>query len=591
MINVKDAPYNATGDGVTDDSTAVEAAFAAALAAGQDGTEIFFPRGTYNLPTWTFPTLTDPIRLRGEVPGATILRGPGTATSQRFALVGNELDVFGLTFENWGIIFDGTSAPALELVSFVNSIFRDSAQFLQWGGAAGELIGRLTIDRCTFLNLSSAVVSAGMDFDAVYFTRNTVENCRRYVLRLSGNDDVEGRELVVFSRNYVRNLTAEGFTGSAAVARVVQVICQRLVVTDNHVRGVRSIPGGGNTNFIYQSSVHAYVAGNHLEDVGTPGDATGGIIQEKNGASISGRYIGNLFIQNPPAQGEAAAQPPAIQLLGAGHTVVHGNEARGLQHAFVFSFQNAGDLVISNNVMADMDTQFGALLLYGGENVVIESNVIDGVQNTHGSVHPYFARGIRLERYAEPVVVEGQPTTYIYHGPKDVRIANNVIKRVKKAGADEGSAISVYLNGVEARGLCIVGNTIAECDTGVDLRLAGVGGVFVDTEISYNTFRDNRVNVFAPTPPVAFTTRDNRGWATEASGTASVAAGTTSVVVSHGLARTPSLGGITVTPASAPDVMGAGRFWISDVTATTFTINVDAAPGAAVTYAWTAEIL
>lgn len=587
MINVKDAPYNAVGDGITDDSNAVEAAFAAALAAGVDGTEIFFPRGTYNLATWTFPTLTDPIRLRGEVPGATLLRGPGTTT--RFALVRNELDVFGLAFENWGTIFDGTGAPALQLVSFVNSIFRDSAQFLVWGGTT-EFISRLTIDRCTFLNLSSAVVSAGMDFDGVYFTRSRVENCRRYVLRLSGNDEVAGRELVVFSQNYVADLTADGFTGASAVARVVQVICQRLVVTDNHVRRVRSIPGGGNTNFIYQSSVHAYVAGNHVEDVGTPGDATGGIIQEKNPASISGRYIGNLFIQNPPAEGEAAAQPPAIQILGAGHTVVHANEARGLHHALLFSFQNAGDLVITDNVITDLDTQFGAIFLYGGENVVISGNVIDGVQNTHSSVHPYFARGIRLERYAEPVVVEGQ-TSYIYHGPKDVRISNNVIKQVRKAGADEGSAISVYLNTAEARGLSIVGNTLAECDTGVDLRVAGVGGTFVDTEISGNTFRDNRVNVYAPTPPVAFTTRDNRGWITEASGTAVLAAGTTSIAVSHGLARTPTLGAITVTPASTPDPMGAGRYWVSAVTATTFTISVDAAPGGAVTYAWTAEIL
>ncbi|MBB4637595.1 right-handed parallel beta-helix repeat-containing protein [Longimicrobium terrae] len=589
MINVKDAPYSASGNGTTDDSAAVKNAIAAAIAQG--GAEVYFPAGIYNLPSWALttptpvPTLTEPVRLRGEVPGDTVLRGPGTTT--RFAIARSELDVAGLTFENWGTIFEGINAPPVQAVSFENCTFRDSATFLLWSGTAAEFIGRLTIDRCIFRNLSTAVVSASMKFDAVYFTRSRVENCRRYVLRMSGNDEDEGRELVVFSDNYVANLTAEGFSGAAAVARVVQVICQRLVVTNNHVRRVRSIPGGGNTNFIYQSSVHAYVAGNHLEDIGTPGDATGAIIQEKNPAAISSRYIGNLFIQNPPAEGEAPAQPPAIQILGQGHTVVHGNEARGLRHALAFFFQNGGDLIVSNNVITDMDTPYGAIIVYGGENVLIESNVINGVRHTDESAWPYYTRAIRLERYGEPVTVGGT-TTYVYHAPTDVRISNNVIKHVRKSGVQEGSAISVYLNGVEAKGLSIVGNTIVDCDLGVDLRVAGTGS-FLDTEISYNTFRDNRVNVYAPTPPVAFTTRDNRGWATDATGTATVAAGATSVVVTHGLARTPAAAGITVTPASAPDLMGAGRFWISAVTATTFTISVDVAPGAPVVYAWTAQ--
>lgn len=594
MINVKDAPYSAAGNGTTDDSAAVKNAIAAAIAQG--GAEVYFPAGTYNLSSWALttptpvPTLTEPIRLRGEVPGDTVLRGPGTTT--RFAIARGELDVSGLTFENWGTIFEGINAPPVQAVSFVNCTFRDAATFLLWSGSAAEFIGRLTIDRCTFRNLSSAVVSASMKFDAVYFTRSRVENCRRYVLRLSGNDSDAGRELVVFSDNYVANLTADGFSGAAAVARVVQVICQRLVVTSNHVRRVRSIPGGGNTNFMYQSSVHAYVAGNHLEDVGTPGDATGAIIQEKNPAAISSRYIGNLFIQNPPAEGEAPAQPPAIQVLGGGHTVVHGNEARGLHHSFFFSFQNGGDIVVSNNVITDSDNPYAAIAFYGGKNVVIESNVIDGVRNTHDEQDElpwqYFARGIRMERYAEPVIVDGV-TTYIYHAPENVRISNNVINDVRRESANEGSAIFLYASGIGIRNLSIVGNTITDCDTGVDLRVAGTGS-FVDTEISYNTFSDNRVNVYAPAPPVAFTTRDNRGWATDATGTATVAAGATSVVVAHGLARTPAVAGITVTPASAPDLMGAGRFWISAVTATNFTISVDVAPGAPVIYGWTAQV-
>lgn len=602
MINVKDPPYNAQGDLVTDDTIAVRNAINALPAQGG---EIYFPAGTYNLKTWvpTLALLNKPVVLRGEVPYATILRGPGAEPTQKFGIVRTELDVSNLVFENWTTAFDGTNSPGLDTVSFVNCTFRNSSQFLQWGGVASEFIGRLVIDRCTFQNLSSAVVSAAMEFDAVYFTRSRVEDCVRYVLRLTGNDVLGRRELVVFSENYVSDLTGGAFQGLAAVARVVQVICQRLVVTDNHVRRVHSVVGGGNANFMYQSSVHAYVAGNHLEDVGTPGDATGGIIQEKNPDAVSSRYIGNLFVQNPPAPGVPAARPPAIQLLGRGHTVVQGNEARGLQHALAFFFQNAGDVVVANNVITDLDTPFGGIIVYGGENVVIEGNVINGVTNTYDTAWPYYARGIRLERYAEPVItqVEGQEpvTTYVYHAPTDVRISNNIIKSVRQTIDNlDAAGVSLYVNGVAptplvVRGLSIVGNTIVDCDQGVELRVAGTGS-FGDTEISYNTFRDNDVAVYAPTPPVAFTTRGNRGWATEASGMATVPAPTppattSSVVVAHGLARTPPASGIVITPAEDP---GASvRYWVSDVTATSFKLNVEPPLSSGMDFSWMAQIL
>jgi len=45
-VNVKDAPYNATGDGSTDDTVAIQSAVNAVIAAGSAGT-IYFPEGTY----------------------------------------------------------------------------------------------------------------------------------------------------------------------------------------------------------------------------------------------------------------------------------------------------------------------------------------------------------------------------------------------------------------------------------------------------------------------------------------------------------------------------------------------------------------
>lgn len=67
--------------------------------------------------------------------------------------------------------------------------------------------------------------------------------------------------------------------------------------------------------------------------------------------------------------------------------------------------------------------------------------------------------------------------------------------------------------------------------------------------------------------------RVNTGWITENSGTATVpSGGPTSVIVTHGLAVTPSANDILISPTNS---MGsATKFWVNTINATTFTINV-----------------
>lgn len=83
--------------------------------------------------------------------------------------------------------------------------------------------------------------------------------------------------------------------------------------------------------------------------------------------------------------------------------------------------------------------------------------------------------------------------------------------------------------------------------------------------------------------------RDNVGWKTDNTGTATVANGTTTIAVNHGLSTTPALANIAVTPTN--NLGNAAKFWISGVGATQFTINVNADPGATTaTFAWSARM-
>lgn len=67
-INVKDAPFNATGDGSTDDTVAVQAALDAAEAVGCG---VYFPAGTYRLLEFTIPSNC---KVYGDGQGATTLK-------------------------------------------------------------------------------------------------------------------------------------------------------------------------------------------------------------------------------------------------------------------------------------------------------------------------------------------------------------------------------------------------------------------------------------------------------------------------------------------------------------------------------------
>lgn len=74
------------------------------------------------------------------------------------------------------------------------------------------------------------------------------------------------------------------------------------------------------------------------------------------------------------------------------------------------------------------------------------------------------------------------------------------------------------------------------------------------------------------------------GFTLKSTGTAAIVNPNTSVTVSHGLSVTPSIAHISVflTAASA----GVTRYWVSGVTSTQFTINVDATPTTQADFVW-----
>ncbi|MBT3219458.1 MAG: hypothetical protein HN348_10235 [Proteobacteria bacterium] len=82
--------------------------------------------------------------------------------------------------------------------------------------------------------------------------------------------------------------------------------------------------------------------------------------------------------------------------------------------------------------------------------------------------------------------------------------------------------------------------------------------------------------------------RNNNGFTTENRGEATVADGTMSVTVNHGLDDAPDQFSVQVTPTNNLGL--ANKYWIENVLASTFEIHVDADPGASTaTFVWLAK--
>lgn len=120
-INVKDYPYSATGDGVTDDTAAIVAAQTAAAAAGQP---VYFPAGTFRTTLQTFAAATR-TRWIGAGRGKTILKmsgATGTAITATWTHLTSEWysEISGMTIDG-----NGGAGPLVSLTGGTLIVMRD----------------------------------------------------------------------------------------------------------------------------------------------------------------------------------------------------------------------------------------------------------------------------------------------------------------------------------------------------------------------------------------------------------------------------------------------------------------------------------
>jgi hypothetical protein len=251
-----------------------------------------------------------------------------------------------------------------------------------------------------------------------------------------------------------------------------------------------------------------------------------------------------------------------IRVFGQGGTRVIGNQIDARGWALATELQIDAGIRLGIHDPASSDPQNGfpnrvlvmGNLIRGGAYVAIELLGANGCDVVHNQIESLptewgvdYGIVLAANQLTEPAMT---PTTH-------TSVSGN---RVDVSGCGCGTAIEEMYCG-SPQGNAITGNPRVSGPTVVPL---------IDVD-----------------PASDAIVRDNGGFATAAAGTATVAAGDTSVSVATGLAADLSPARIIVTPLSSLGV--AARFWVSNVDASnrTFDITVDAAPGGAgAEFAW-----
>lgn len=146
----------------------------------------------------------------------------------------------------------------------------------------------------------------------------------------------------------------------------------------------------------------------------------------------------------------------------------------------------------------------------------------------------------------------------------------------------------VGMGGSDNADMQIVGNYFYD-DSGVAKSHINFIRNNVNCRLLGNVFRDGGAGAAITAPGMTMLHNVGAaGAATDNAGIAVIAANSTSVTVQHGLAVAPTAGQISVTPNG--NIAPASQFWVSGIGPRSFTIHLNAAPAAAVTFGWSARL-
>lgn len=299
-------------------------------------------------------------------------------------------------------------------------------------------------------------------------------------------------------------------------------------------------------NFVVKNNIVLGVAGNGINCNGYDSNTRGCIIE------------GNILL------GDSGQTAILCAIQGAR---IQDNDIQGFGNQ-VLRVQ-AADIVVAGNKFDTPDANYSIEITSSGDRAIIEGNQFLLGSSKAGITCAADDIVVAGNFFAEPdgaVVFTGTTSGH--------RLENNILRDSLSGFSLANVTASVVKN-----------NTFIDSQFNTDIVESGTA--------DNNLIIDNIVrNRFAIAITGAGTTsRRNTNAPSSASGVATITSGNTSVTVTFSgqLVLAPSIQHIHVTPNTTWG--SSTKWWVSNVTSTTFQINVDVAPGASFTFGWMINIV
>jgi len=314
QLSVKD--FGAVGDGVANDTAAIQAALTAGQALGKS---IYFPAGTYSVSTLQLPLASylDPFCLLGEGYGITKIQKRSSDGLSLLTVGSTSATTYSTELWVQGITFSGIAAntpAAVQLFDLVRSTFQECifqnsiAGLISSGGISN------TYQNCIFQNNK-----IGVKFDKFtslagggYPNNNELKSCGIFSNSLQGIYFNNGRNLNITDCDiesngtsgnsatmgiYVANVNSEN-AGAAPAIGISMLNCwleknagDAALQTNSGINTVRSSYFVGNSNAT--NDIHVIGGNYHLSEVAFGTNKAANLLE--GAGSTTGNSIVNCF--------------------------------------------------------------------------------------------------------------------------------------------------------------------------------------------------------------------------------------------------------------------------------------------------------
>jgi hypothetical protein len=513
-VSVKEPAYGAQGDGLTEDTDAINAAIDAIPTSG--GT-LYFPPGVY-LVDWSAVTIDKSNLTVLGAPGAVLKLMPDfNYISQTFRIVGgteiSDIKIIGMTFDgNWanrgvGEPVDSTQAHAIYVKN----------------------VRRLWIENCYIHDVmgDGICIDPGDAESSEIFIRNNVIN---HVMR-NGISVVAGYKVLI-DGNVIDGFNTDGID----LEPDQDDNCRFITITHNFCKPNSTYENTHNTNRLYGISLK----------MDTPGasDKRGSI--KVIGNTVQG--ITDTGVQYPNA---------GIWMQKCRSAIVQGNNL----------FECGVGIYSGSDSASD------------GSTGSISGNVVRGCKGSSS-----FGIGVYSHMAVVGNVCEDGDNGGIYLYRDGNTCSGNICRNNGK-GTTPSQPYGIMVEGTTGEGNLVFANRCYD-DQAVKTQ---THGIYIVNSTTGCVIESNDVygNATAGIRTVANNTvRNNRGFATEGSGTGAITSGNTAATITHGLDITPRAQDITVTP-TATCTADPGNIWVDTVGATTFAVNCRTNPSTSgMAFAW-----